>query len=82
VLQAGELAERPVEPAALTGEGPYLAGKAFSVADIYLAMLVRWSRNLPDPAWTRPAVKRCCDLVRARPAFTRTLAAEGIAWPY
>lgn len=68
--------------AALAANGPYLAGAAFSAADIYLAMLVRWSRNLPDPAWTRPAIKRNCDLVVARPAFQRTLAAEGITWPY
>lgn len=85
-LKAG--AEKRIGPmidridAALGAEGPYLAGKAFSAADIYLAMLVRWSRNLPDPGWSRPNVKRCCDLVVARPAFRRTLAAEGIAWPY
>ncbi|MBL8696903.1 MAG: glutathione S-transferase N-terminal domain-containing protein [Alphaproteobacteria bacterium] len=85
-LKAG--AEKRIGPmfdridAALAADGPYLAGAAFSVADIYLAMLVRWSRNLPDPAWSRPAIKRNCDLVIARPAFQRTLAAEGIAWPY
>jgi glutathione S-transferase len=85
-LKAG--AEKRIGPmfdridAALATEGPYLAGEAFSVADLHLAMLVRWSRNLPDPDWTRPNVKRCCDLVVARPAFQRALAAEGIAWPY
>lgn len=68
--------------AALVANGPYLAGATFSVADIYLAMLVRWSRTMPSPAWTRPAIKRNCDLVVARPAFQRTLAAESIAWPY
>jgi glutathione S-transferase len=85
-LKAG--AEKRIGPmfdridAALGEEGPYLAGAAFSVADIYLAMLVRWSRNLPNPAWSRPNVKRCCDRVVARPAFQRALTAEGVAWPY
>lgn len=68
--------------AALAANGPYLAGTQFTAADIYLAMLVRWSRNLANPGWSRPAVKRNADLVAARPAFQRTLAAEGIAWPY
>lgn len=86
MLKAG--AERRIGPmfdridAALAAEGPYLAGGAPSIADIYLAMLVRWSRNLPNPGWTRPNVKRVCDSIVARPAFQRALAAEGIAWPY
>jgi glutathione S-transferase len=66
----------------LAAHGPYLAGEACSAADIFLAMLVRWSRGLAQPVWNRPAVRRCADLVVARPAFQRMLQAQGIAWPY
>ncbi|MBM3481570.1 MAG: glutathione S-transferase [Alphaproteobacteria bacterium] len=66
----------------LASGGPWLAGASFSVADIYLAMLVRWSRGIARPVWDRPAVRRCADLVAARPAFQRMLEAEGIEWPY
>jgi len=67
--------------AALAAEGPYLAGAEFSAADLFLAMLVRYSRGLANPAWTRPHVKRCVDLVAARPAFQRMLTAEGLTFP-
>ena len=67
--------------AALGRDGPYLLGGEFSAADIYLAMLVRWTRNMATPAMTHANVKRCADLVKARPAYRRMLAFEGIEQP-
>ena len=59
-------------------DGPYLLGQRFSAADIYLMMLARWSRNMAKPAATYPNIKRCVDLVRARPAVERMFKAEGL----
>jgi glutathione S-transferase/GST-like protein len=52
--------------------GPYLAGEAFSAADILLWMLIQWH---PDPARLfeeAPRVKQLAELVQARPAIART----------
>ena len=67
--------------AGLAANGPYLSGASFSVADIYLHMLNRWSRNCNRPAWTWPNIRRNVDLVRARPAVQRMMAKQGIAEP-
>lgn len=67
--------------AALGRDGPYLLGETFSVADIYLAMLSRWTRNQAKPATTHANVRRCVELVKARPAYQRMLHAEGIEQP-
>ncbi len=61
--------------------GPYLLGSTFSGADLFLAMLVRWSRLCAKPGYTYPAIGRCVELVRRRPAFERMMQAEGITWP-
>jgi glutathione S-transferase len=70
-LLDGELAKR----------GPYLLGESFSTPDIYLTMLTRWTRNMEKPAAVYPAIRRLVELVRARPAYQRVLAAEGIDQP-
>jgi glutathione S-transferase len=61
-------------------QAPYLAGPAPGLPDIYLAMLTRWSRFLPHPAWTRGHIRRAVGAVIARPAFRRMMAEQGIAW--
>jgi glutathione S-transferase len=57
---------------ALAG-GPYLLGQRFSVADIFLHMLYTWD----DPSDNLPArcknVKRCAELVAARPGMQRMI---------
>ena len=53
----------------------------FSLADIYLAMLSRWTRKHAKPATAYANVKRCVELVKARPAYQRMLKAEGIEQP-
>ena len=60
--------------------GPHLLGERFTAADIYLVMMCRWSRKLEKPATTYPNLKRLVDLVTARPAWQRMMAAEGIDW--
>lgn len=67
--------------AALGRDGPYLLGETFSVADIYLAMLSRWTRNQAKPAVSYANVRRCVELVKSRPAYQRMLKAEGIEQP-
>ncbi|MBM3569210.1 MAG: glutathione S-transferase [Alphaproteobacteria bacterium] len=62
------------------GDGPWFLGQRYTVCDVYLTMLVRWSRNLPSPAWNQAAVGRLADRVRARPAWQRMMAAQGIVW--
>jgi glutathione S-transferase len=59
--------------------GPYLLGAKCSAPDIYLTMLARWSRNMAKPATTYPNIKRCVDLVRARPAVGRVFEIEGLS---
>ncbi len=60
--------------------GPYILGSRFSAADIFLAMLCRWTRQMPKPAPTYPSVRRLIDLVTARPAWQAMMHAEGIDW--
>lgn len=60
-------------------KGPYLLGDRFSGADIFLMMMARWSRNMAKPATTFPNIKRCVDLVLARPATQRMMKAEGLS---
>jgi glutathione S-transferase len=60
-------------------DGPYLLGRRFSVADYYLCMLLRWSRNMPRPGFRYAKLGRLYDLVRARPAMKELYRTEGIA---
>jgi glutathione S-transferase len=63
----------------LAAGGPYLLGKDFSAADIFLTMLARWSRNTQKPARLYPHLGRLIALVEARPAYARMMAEEGIS---
>ncbi len=77
--RVGEMFDR-IE-AALAAEGPYLLGKEFSAADLYLLMLARWTRGMGNPARNRPAVRRLLDRLIERPAVKRAFATEEIAAP-
>lgn len=80
-----EMAERNLDPMwrflddRLARHGPYLLGDRFSAADIYLAMLARWSRNCAKPAAGFPALGRFIASVKSRPAYARMLEQQGIA---
>lgn len=68
--------------AALAANGPYLAGAAFSGADLFLHMLSRWSRNCAKPTSAYPHVRKLVELVKARPAVQRMMAQEGLTEPF
>jgi glutathione S-transferase len=59
--------------------GPWATGGAYTVADGYVSVFTRWSRQtgLLD-AGRYPNLNRHLDAVQARPAVQRALAAEGI----
>lgn len=60
----------------------WLMGEAFSAADLYLFMFVRWGRALPVPPRTDPVLADFAARVTARPAVLAALEAEGITPPY
>lgn len=50
------------------GDGPWLLGKRFSAADLFLLMLVRWGRAMPNPPRSLPRLAAHARRVLARPA--------------
>lgn len=62
----------------LAKRGPYLLGDAPSAADIYLTMLLRWSRSMPKPGDTWPHLGELAQLMKSRPAFAELYAREGL----
>ncbi|MCS4280980.1 glutathione S-transferase family protein [Stenotrophomonas rhizophila] len=62
----------------LSTRGPYVQGESLSVVDFMLVMLMRWSRNMPTPSDTWPALKAYADRLKARPAFAEVYRREGI----
>ncbi|MGX9189544.1 glutathione S-transferase family protein [Stenotrophomonas sp. Ker107b] len=62
----------------LSTRGPYVLGESLSVVDFMLVMLMRWSRNMPTPSDTWPALKAYADRLKARPAFAEVYRREGI----
>jgi glutathione S-transferase len=62
----------------LAAHGPHLLGDKLTAADFLLAMLMRWSRNMPRPAHTWPAIGRLAATMKARPTFKELYAREGL----
>ncbi|HDS1124064.1 TPA: glutathione S-transferase family protein [Stenotrophomonas maltophilia] len=62
----------------LQAHGPYLLGATPCVVDYMLVMLMRWSRNMPTPSDTWPALKAHASTMKARPAFAEVYRREGI----
>ena len=62
----------------LAASGPYLLGEAPSVADFYLTMLMRWSRNMPKPATEWPQLAALAQRMKARPSFKVLYEREGL----
>lgn len=60
----------------------YILGQQFSACDIYLLMLCRWCRIFKSPPSKLPNLKRCLDLVVARPAVQKVFSNEGIEEPF
>lgn len=62
----------------LAANGPYLLGAQRSAADFVLAMLMRWSRNMPRPTDTWPALLAHARLMKALPSFREVYRREGL----
>ncbi len=62
----------------LAKNGPYLLGDAFSAADIYLFMLVRWGRHFQSTPASLPALGAFAQRMLARATVRDAFAAEGI----
>jgi len=62
----------------VAAKGPYLLGREFSGADLYLTMLMRWSRKMPRPATQWPALKALADRVRERRSWKKLYELEGL----
>ena len=62
----------------LQARGPYLLGGMRSAADFLLTMLMRWSRNMPQPADTWPVLRDHADRMKALPSFVEACRCEGI----
>lgn len=62
----------------LAAHGPYLLGNAFGIADLYATMLMRWSRNMPEPATQWPHLAALAQRVKARPSWKRLYEIEGL----
>lgn len=64
------------------GDAPWLLGDRFSAADLFLFMLVRWGRGLPNPPRDLPRLSAHASRVVARPAVQATMDAEGLTEPF
>jgi glutathione S-transferase len=62
----------------LAANGPFLLGEAMSAADFYLAMLMRWSRNMPKPATEWRHLEALAARMKARPSFRELYRREGL----
>jgi glutathione S-transferase len=59
----------------------YLLGDKFTLADMYMFAVLRWSPSQGIDLGTWPNVKAYADRVAARPKVAETLKAEGLQWP-
>jgi len=62
----------------LTAGGPHLLGERLSVADFYMTVLMRWSRNMPRPAHTWRVLEAHASRMKGRPSFKELYAREGL----
>ncbi len=57
---------------------PFIRGELPGVDEIFLAMLIRWTRLTPAPWWDNPLLGGLFDRVMSRPAAQACLEQEGI----
>jgi glutathione S-transferase len=60
----------------------FMAGESLSVADLYLFMLGRWSRNLNPATRTFPHLSRLMERIVKRPSVNKVFQLEHLAPPY
>ena len=56
----------------------WIVGETMSTVDLQLAMLARWSRNMPRPATAWPNIAAWLAPIRARPALREVHTREGL----
>lgn len=59
----------------------YLMGDKFTLADMYMFVVLRWSPIVGVDLSRYPNVKAYADRVAARPKVAEVLTAEGLQWP-
>ncbi len=62
--------------------GPWMLGKDYSIADVYLFMMCRWTRNMANPARNRPHLAQFLSMMAARPAVIRAHEQEKLMMPW
>lgn len=62
----------------LAANGPYLLGAQMTTIDFMLTMLMRWSRNMPAPADSLPALAEYAARMKALPSFAELYTREGL----
>ena len=62
----------------LQANGPFLLGEQRTAADFVLTMLMRWSRNMPKPTDTWPALHAHAKRMKSLPSFREVYAREGL----
>jgi glutathione S-transferase len=71
ILRLGAVAEH-------LSEQPFLLGKAFSVADVYLFVMLSWGRYVDVDIAQWPTLARYSKEISARPAVQQALREEGL----
>lgn len=62
----------------LQENGPHLCGERFFACDYYLAMLIRWTREMEKPGEQYPHLNHLVHLAMARPAYQKMLDDQNI----
>jgi glutathione S-transferase len=62
--------------------GTFLLGARYTIADIFLFMMCRWTRNMPNPARVRPHLNQFLKMMSERPAVIRAHEQESLAKPW
>lgn len=62
--------------------GPWMVGTEYSIADVYLMMICRWTRNMTNPARNRPQLRKFLDAIAMRPAVIRAFEQEELPRPW
>ena len=62
--------------------GPYLLGETYTIADIFLFMMCRWTRGMPNPARQRVYLARFLETMAKRPAVICAHAQEQLDPPW
>lgn len=62
----------------LSANGPFLLGDSLSLVDLYAAMYLRWSRNMPKPSDRWPALARLGALIKQRPSWRELYRVESL----